>query len=61
MFRFITDTENGGARWSSGDEIDMFYLDYEHSEYADNAGFELLGAAELAASGAVLLISAVLM
>ena len=39
----------------------MFYLDLNHDEYADNAGFILAGAAELAVSGAVLLASAFLM
>lgn len=61
MFRFITANENGGARWVSGDSIDMFYVDYNNSEVKDNAGFELLGATELAVSGAALLISAVVM
>lgn len=61
MYRFITATENNGNRWASGDAIDMFLLDFNNGEYADNAAFELLGATELAVSGAVLLISAVLM
>lgn len=61
MYRFITATENHGNRWASGDAIDMFLLDFHNSEYADNAAFELLGATELAVSGAVALISAVLM
>ena len=39
----------------------MFYLDLNHDEYADNAGFILAGAAQLAVSGAVLLASAFLM
>ena len=30
--RFIGANENGGARWSVGDTIDMFYLDFEHGE-----------------------------
>lgn len=31
-FRFIGASENGGARWSVGDTINMFYLDVENSE-----------------------------
>jgi len=31
-FRFIGANENGGARWSVGDTIDMFYLDFENEE-----------------------------
>lgn len=31
-FRFIGANENGGARWSVGDTIDMFYLDFENDE-----------------------------
>ena len=30
--RFIGANENGGARWSVGDTIDMFYLDFENEE-----------------------------
>ena len=31
-FRFIGANENGGKRWSVGDSIDMFYLDFENEE-----------------------------
>ena len=60
MFRFITGDENLGLRWTSGDEIDMFTLDFENSEYADNAGFVLESATELLVSGVILFVSAVL-
>jgi hypothetical protein len=39
----------------------MFFMDRDNSEYKDNAGFILEGAAQLAAGGAVLLASAFLM
>lgn len=60
MFRFITGDENSGLRWTSGDEIDMFMLDFENLEYADNAGFVLESATELLVSGVILFVSAVL-
>ena len=31
-FRFIGANENGGARWSVGDTIDMFFLDFNNDE-----------------------------
>ena len=61
-FRFIGASENGGNRWSVGDEIDLFYLEFENPSMTENEGFELAGAATLtlAASG-IALISAVMM
>jgi hypothetical protein len=56
-FRFIAANENGGMRYSVGDTIDMFFLDYQNSEFEENADFELLGAAKLAAGGAALLMA----
>ena len=38
----------------------MFFLDYNHDEYADNPGFVLAGAAQLVLSGAVLITFATL-
>lgn len=63
VFRFIGQEENNRARWSAGDEIDMFFLNFKAPAkvYQDNAAFVLLGAAQLAVSGAVLLTSAFLM
>lgn len=60
-FRFIGQQENDYNRWTAGDEINLFFLDYEHDEYADNAGFVLAGAVNLAVGSAVLLASAFLM
>ena len=40
-FRFIGIEENGGYRWSDGDEINMFFLDYKHTEFKDNPNFVL--------------------
>lgn len=61
-FRFIGDNENGGARWSVGDTIDMFYLDFENEEVEQNNGFELGGATTLSLTAAgIALFSAVMM
>ena len=60
--RFIVANENGGARWSVGDTIDMFFLDFENDEMEENEGFELLGAATLSLTAAgIALFSAVMM
>jgi hypothetical protein len=32
-FRFIAIDENDGQRWSTGDTIDLFWLDYENHEF----------------------------
>ena len=61
MFRFIGHEENDGARWSVGDTIDTFALDFKNDKLTDNEGFELAGAAHLAAAGATLLAAVVLM
>ena len=61
-FRFIGANENGGARWSVGDTIDLFYLDFENSEMEDNSEFELAGATTLSLTAAgIALFSAVMM
>ena len=60
VFRFVGAEENGGARWSVGDTLDVFALDYIHSTYNDQPGFVIAGAADLAAGGVVLL-AAILM
>lgn len=61
-FRFIGATENGGARWSVGDTIDMFYLDFNNDEMEQNDGFELAGATTLSLTAAgIALFSAVMM
>ena len=61
-FRFIGANENGGARWSVGDTIDLFYLDFENSEMKENPEFELLGATTLSLTAAgIALFSAVMM
>ena len=61
-FRFIGAEENGGNRWSVGDTIDLFYLDFEHSKFTENKEHELLGAATLTLTAAgIALFSAVLM
>ena len=61
-FRFIGAEENGGNRWSVGDTIDMFYLDFENSKFTENKEHELLGAATLTLTAAgIALFSTVLM
>jgi hypothetical protein len=63
-FRFIGADENGGERWSAGDTLDMFYLDFENNEVeiSKNEGFELAGAAPLTlAAEGIALILAILM
>jgi hypothetical protein len=35
----------------------MFYVDFVNTEFKENAGFELAGAATLAAGGAALLMA----
>ncbi len=54
-FRFIGQEENDWQRWSTGDTLDMFLLDHANSKFTENPGFVLAGAAQLAASGVVLL------
>ena len=56
-FRFIGANENDGLRYSVGDTIDMFYVDFENDEFEENPDFELLGATTLAAGGAALLMA----
>ena len=56
-FRFIGANENDGLRYSVGDTIDMFYVDFENEEFKENEVFELAGAATLAAGGAALLMA----
>jgi len=61
-FRFIGADENDGKRWSVGDTIDMFSLDFVDEKFTETEGFELLGAATLTLTAAgVALFSAVLM
>ena len=61
-FRFIGKNENGGARWSVGDTIDLFYLEFDAEEMTENDGFELLGATTLSLTAAgIALFSAVVM
>ena len=61
-FRFIGADENDGNRWSVGDTIDLFYLDFENDKFAETKEHELLGAATLTLTAAgVALFSAVLM
>jgi hypothetical protein len=44
-FRFLGAQENDGLRWTSGDSIDLFALDFEAEVLIDNEGFVLGGAA----------------
>ena len=60
-FRFIGKEENNYQRWSVGDEIDMFFLDEDHSAYKDNPAHLLASAEQIVLSGAVLLTAAILM
>jgi hypothetical protein len=61
-FRFIGAEENGGNRWSVGDTIDLFYLDFENGKFTENNEHELLGAATLTLTAAgITLFSTVLM
>ncbi len=59
-FRFIGANENDGNRWTVGDKIDVFAVDYQHDEFMDNNEFVLLSASTLAVSG-ITLLSLVLM
>jgi hypothetical protein len=59
-FRFIGADENDGARWAAGDTIDLFVIDSMNELTKDNEGFELAGAVNLAAGGAVLLAAALM-
>jgi hypothetical protein len=59
-FRFIGADENDGARWAAGDTIDLFVIDSMNELTKDNEGFELAGAVNLAASGAVLIAAALM-
>ncbi len=60
-FRFIAALENDGARWTSGDTIDLFTLDWNNDVVTDNEGFELLSAAHLTAVGATFVAALMLM
>ena len=61
-FRFIGAEESGGNRWSVGDTIDLFYLDFANEKVTENKEHELLGAATLTLTAAgIALFSAVLM
>ena len=60
-FRFIAALENDGARWTSGDSIDLFTLDWNNDVVTDNEGFELLSAAHLTAVGATFVAALMLM
>lgn len=55
-FRFIAQNENDGLRYAAGDEIDMFFLDYNLDKFTDNAGFVLAGSLMLASTAACSLI-----
>ena len=56
-FRFIGANENDGLRYSVGDTINMFFVDFMNDEHEENPDFELLGATTLAAGGAALLMA----
>ena len=58
--RFIGTEENYGNRWSTGDVIDMFMLDYVNDEVTENPEFVLASATTLAV-GSIAVIAAVLM
>jgi predicted PurR-regulated permease PerM len=58
--RFIGTEENYGNRWSTGDVIDMFMLDYVEDEVTENPEFVLASATTLAV-GSIAVIAAVLM
>jgi hypothetical protein len=58
--RFIGTEENYGNRWSTGDVIDMFMLDYVNDEVTENPEFVLASATNLAV-GSIAVIAAVLM
>jgi len=55
--RFTSFDENDGAGWNIGDTIDVWAHDSKNEVTKDNDGFELLSAANLAASGVFLLAS----
>lgn len=60
--RFIGASENDGLRWSVGDTIDLFFLDWENSQFKENNEFELAGSTALVwAAGTVALLSAAMM
>jgi len=59
-WRFIGANENDGMRWSVGDTIDMFLMEFVHDEVKDNPEFVLASAAALA-SGSIAILAAVLM
>ena len=58
--RFIGANENDGNRWSTGDVIDMFMLDFVNDEVTENPEFVLASATTLAV-GSIAVIAAVLM
>jgi len=60
-FRFIGASENDGARYTVGDQIDVFYLDHVNSLYEDQPGFELTSASALAVGAGAALIASILM
>jgi len=57
----IGQEENNYERWSVGDEINLFLIDFHNDEYKDNAAHVLAGAEQIVLSGAVLLTAAILM
>jgi hypothetical protein len=59
-WRFIGANENDGNRWSVGDSIDMFLMDFVNEELTENPEFILASAAALA-SGSIAILAAVLM
>jgi hypothetical protein len=60
-FRFIGASENDGARYTVGDQIDVFYLDFVNDLYNDQTGFELASASALAVGAGAALVASILM
>jgi hypothetical protein len=61
LWRFILPEENDGLRWTVGDTIDLFALDFERETFTDNDGFELASAACLTAASATLIAAVMIM
>ena len=61
VWRFVGAQENDWNRYSVGDELNMFFLDYEHTALTENASFVLAGASQLVAASGVALLTVVLM